>query len=1745
MSSPTPTPAPQQAAANTPTSAKLAQAKKDNKRVEIEALRSETGTYYANPDGKTLTAEVSSAPVRVKKNGDWQPLDPTLIEENGVLRPKVAKGDITLSLGGDKTAVAYKGDKGEGSVSVPAMLPKPVVKGNTATYPDAYGAGADLVIRTHSTGFRHEIVLRQRPAKELNLRVPLTLPKGLKLGKGSDKTPGVLDSKGKEIADLASALVLDATEMREPATGHMSQAETSLEGDSTLVLKPDAEFLADPAVTYPVTLAAPLEDWVGTGIAGDTFVSHSYPSSASNKGLNRIIVGRSNSGTVTWRGYIRFNIKGTPLEGGTVDNADLRLWNYDTNDCSDTATAGIVARRITSDWDINTMTWGSGQPNVTPNGQSGEKGAYGVDCPEGEGEIWHTLEDITQEWMDGADDYGVQLSSASESVPTNWRWYRSDEYGGYDTYPFTPRGPVLIIKYEPAVVKSRGYVLPYYDNPTLSEIKAETYYTDTVPAFPEVTEEDARAVRENSVEYALEDSSVGFNVPTDMTREEWLESLDVEPVTPNPSPSPVPTPTPLPTPAGRWSFEEGTGQTAADSAGSGHDATLGATTRWVPGKTGTALSNSTAEQGVAALHQPAPLDGRAAAAREAASSGQRVTVLEETTDSSITYAAPDGKTFTTEYATGPVRTKKKGSWVPIDTTLVDDGGTWRPRAIAQGVEVKISAGGDAPFARMSAGGHSYALRWPTPLPKPRIHRNTATYADAGGTGADLVVTALSTGFRHEVVLRQRPAKPVELRIEVEDEGLALSEGKDGRLLLKGKDDKLIATGTRPVVSDGSGEGRLPLPKLGKVGTEVFSEDGRTELVVKPDQAFLADASTTYPVRVAAAVTLPVSADMEVTTHDTVDSPALPDTSIIMAGTMVGWIKSRTHLKFDTPSLQGSTVTNATLSMNTVDSHNCGTALARGIQVARLTGGWDPENLYWDGMPAFTAEDASTNFKGVNSDCAVYPDRMDWDVTGIAQDWAAGAANHGLVLKSPGEADVNNYRAFTSSEDTDFNAPPTLTIITSGSAQPPTATELAMSPAQNVNGAIVTSSVTPQLAATVSDIGEASLTAEFEVEHDPSATSQGTGQIWAGTSVATASGGRATVVVPAGKLVDGWKARWRVRAVNGATSATSDWSEWQSFSIETESSDSGPMAMTSGPVLRTNDSFTIAAWLRWSDKDGDFTVLEQKGDNVAPFRFGNDPEHGLVFTLRGADSTDAASEGVVSGTEPPVNEWFHLAGVYDATAGLATLYLNGAPLLSEPVTQAAWNAATALSLGTRMDGNLDEVVVFQQALTAAEVSTLPTLAAPAEETATAAPRAGESATAAPRTAAAASSAFPYQRLSHKECQDEIAKRPNRPAAIYKNAFNMCWVMRIGEVKDNSDDNELGDVFMYTAKLTVVMHSYVGIGWKAAGSGMPARDAAAGVNSRQIKAWVRIDNWDALDDDYLERSVAVGLGVGGSGCTTNFPNGRTATLEQWINESKSSPENGFEMTIDAPGSGTGDQIRYCKISPWVNYQQADLESRHYHLHPTKNPALFRCDTSRVIKSYKGGCIVWHIRPIFMLDENDDLVTKSASHIAAALYNPQTTIPKAGNGVPKKIPGAFQWWAPGCTYGGCLKVTRASAKVKGTIPYNNRKKAISTCKLFIRQYWDPDSCDEYPFASTLQGASQTDYHFSVAVIEGEDNCLAGSRLGHWYNRVRLLETDEFWVDTIARNTSSPRSGAPGYVATNPTPEELFHLDGCTVDG
>ncbi|MFC4896236.1 RHS repeat-associated core domain-containing protein [Streptosporangium amethystogenes subsp. fukuiense] len=70
----------------------------------------------------------------------------------------------------------------------------------------------------------------------------------------------------------------------------------------------------------------------------------------------------------------------------------------------------------------------------------------------------------------------------------------------------------------------------------------------------------------------------------------------------------------------------------------------------------------------------------------------------------------------------------------------------------------------------------------------------------------------------------------------------------------------------------------------------------------------------------------------------------------------------------------------------------------------------------------------------------------------------------------------------------------------------------------------------------------------EIEHDPSASAQGTGLIWAGQSTTSyASDANAWLQVPSGKLTDGWQIRWRSRGVT-TTGVKGPWSDWQAARV---------------------------------------------------------------------------------------------------------------------------------------------------------------------------------------------------------------------------------------------------------------------------------------------------------------------------------------------------------------------------------------------------------------------------------------------------------------------------------------------------------------------------------------------------------------------------------------------------------------------
>jgi hypothetical protein len=127
----------------------------------------------------------------------------------------------------------------------------------------------------------------------------------------------------------------------------------------------------------------------------------------------------------------------------------------------------------------------------------------------------------------------------------------------------------------------------------------------------------------------------------------------------------------------------------------------------------------------------------------------------------------------------------------------------------------------------------------------------------------------------------------------------------------------------------------------------------------------------------------------------------------------------------------------------------------------------------------------------------------------------------------------------------------------------------------------------------------------------------------------------------------------------------------------------------------------------------------------------------------------------------------------------------------------------------------------------------------------------------------------------------------------------------------------------------------------------------------------------------------------------------------------------------------------------------------------------------------------------------------HIKRALTPGTKTIPEPGGESypdltqPKNIPGG-SW--------------NKTLKRNG---YESTKKGIrTTAKDVCTREIDPKAgtdCDEFPFASTLEGAARATppHNFSVWQIEAEQNQNHGTALNAWYQNNRILNNDEFWID------------------------------------
>ncbi|MEE1782401.1 NucA/NucB deoxyribonuclease domain-containing protein [Streptomyces sp. SP17BM10] len=214
--------------------------------------------------------------------------------------------------------------------------------------------------------------------------------------------------------------------------------------------------------------------------------------------------------------------------------------------------------------------------------------------------------------------------------------------------------------------------------------------------------------------------------------------------------------------------------------------------------------------------------------------------------------------------------------------------------------------------------------------------------------------------------------------------------------------------------------------------------------------------------------------------------------------------------------------------------------------------------------------------------------------------------------------------------------------------------------------------------------------------------------------------------------------------------------------------------------------------------------------------------------------------------------------------------------------------------------------------------------------------------------------------------------------------------------------------------------------------------------------------------------------------------------------------WSLTYTSPDNGPlydqgNNQIVGTTVTMSMNVTSPSAPARAWQDADAANSDV-RFDYAGPVAGKYKGTVFTGARVELVMKLSDPAVRESAQHISDAQNNPERTFPSFN---AKSIPGATQPLH--------RLIDREEQK-------KNRAVAIKTCEDVWGDYTKSGlECDEYPFASTYEGANRKDStgkavnRYSARLIDGTDNGKGGNMLGEVYSVNRLLDNDPFYVKII----------------------------------
>ncbi|MFF9607867.1 LamG-like jellyroll fold domain-containing protein [Streptomyces sp. NPDC014684] len=636
-------------------------------------------------------------------------------------------------------------------------------------------------------------------------------------------------------------------------------------------------------------------------------------------------------------------------------------------------------------------------------------------------------------------------------------------------------------------------------------------------------------------------------------------------------------------------------------------------------------------------------------------------------------AQPDG-TFAVELDPGPVRAKQASGWVPVDTDLAEtSSGEVEPKAAA--ADIGFSDGGSSdPLARITQDGKTYSVSSPWTLPKPTLSGSMATYPDVL-PGVDLVVQATPDGFSENLVVKTREAAQStdlsSIRFPVSVDGLsAHNTHAGGAAFIDDQGRSVFTTGTALMydssstvasgqsaptttvsaasyntttasakIADTSAVADGPDPGARTTAMDVtVSNDA---LTLTPDQSFLQDPATTYPV-VLDPQTTSASLSGWTTVWSSASSTSFWKTSHALGVGYDAWVdnkKARSLYQFDTHTLGGKKILSATFTALEVWSANC---TDKPVELWRT--GSISSSTKWSAQPAWASHvDTVTTAKGYSSSCP--GGNVSFDATtAVSYNAGKSTSTTTLGLRASDENDAIAWKQFASPSDNK----PTLSVTFVSKPSTPTGVKMSspsLACATTRATAVVIRDTTPTLTAAPksSDGSQSTLRPNFEVyKYDPDVTDPLAGS--GSPSAYTTSGTAGTWTTPA--LTNGQTYWFRARtqykySFNGTTGYMySGWSTGCWFTID-----------TTRPVQPDVDSTTYQECTSPEDPDvcpayggvgapGAFTLKANGASDVVKYTFqlNDDPVQTKAFTTATTSYTRSLAPDVRGLNTLTVQTW---------------------------------------------------------------------------------------------------------------------------------------------------------------------------------------------------------------------------------------------------------------------------------------------------------------------------------------------------------------------------------------------------------------------------------------------------------------------------------------------------------------------------